>query len=239
MSSFFEKLKKGMGIEAPSTDEPEEQAVEEKPKKTKKAATAKAAEPKRKKSSRPAEVEPEELKEPAEEETEETEDEIETPKELKIEAKAIEPELEEEVEIAKPVAKEPIAKNPRPLVKEASKTKEWQEVFDEPTGQLGIDVYQTATNLVIQSAIAGVRTENLEISLERDVVTIKGIREKPFQEDGDYFTQECYWGPFSRQVIMPVEVDPDRAEATMKEGILTIRIPKILREKKRTIKVRI
>jgi len=84
-----------------------------------------------------------------------------------------------------------------------------------------------------------VKPEFLDISMERDVVTIKGTREKPFEEEGDYFAQECYWGSFSREVILPAEVDPDRAEATMKEGILTIRIPKILREKKRKIKVKV
>ncbi|GAH21149.1 unnamed protein product, partial [marine sediment metagenome] len=55
---------------------------------------------------------------------------------------------------------------------------------------------------------------------------------------GNYFAQECYWGPFSREVILPVEVDPSRVEAAMKEGILTIRIPKILREKKRKISIK-
>ena len=114
-----------------------------------------------------------------------------------------------------------------------------KEKWFETEGELAIDVYQTESHLVIQSAIAGVKPEDLDISMERDIITIKGIRQKPFEESGDYFTQECYWGPFSREVILPVEVDPDRAEATMKDGILTIRIPKILREKKRRIKVRI
>lgn len=238
MSSFFEKLKKGMGIETPESEESEKPGAKDKSKKNKKLTMPKVV---KKKAAKPAEIKIEEAEEkPTEEIAEPEEEEIEAPRELKIEAKEIEPEPEEEIEIAKPVIKETIVKQPsRPAAKENAKPKEWQEVFGEPAGQLGIDVYQTATNLVIQSAIAGVRAENLEISLERDVVTIKGIREKPFQEDGDYFTQECYWGPFSRQIIMPVEVDPDRAEATMKEGILMIRIPKILREKKRTIRVKI
>lgn len=143
-------------------------------------------------------------------------------------------ELKIEVEPAEPV-KEEVSEEKKAEGKKAGESSAW----DKPTGQLGIDVYQTETHLVIQSAIAGVRPDNLEISIERDVITVKGGREKPFEEQGDYFTQECYWGPFSRQVIMPVEVDPNRAEASMKEGILTIRIPKILREKKRTIKVKI
>ncbi len=105
-------------------------------------------------------------------------------------------------------------------------------------GQLAIDVYQTENDLVIQSAIAGVKSDILDISMEKDVINIKGSRQRPFEENGDYFSQECFWGPFSREIILPADVDPNRAEATMKDGILTIRIPKILREKKRRIVVR-
>ncbi|MFH0788742.1 MAG: Hsp20/alpha crystallin family protein [Pseudomonadota bacterium] len=182
------------------------------------------------------------IEKPAEEESEE---EPAPPRELKIEVRQEEPE--EEIEIAKPASKDPdpveiveqktVKKVEKSPAKETPNKEQWE--FDEPTGQLAIDVYQTESDLVIQSAIAGVRADNLEISMERDVITIRGTREKPFKEEGDYFTQECYWGTFARQIIMPVEVDPDSAEASMKEGILTIRIPKILREKKRTIKVRI
>lgn len=107
-----------------------------------------------------------------------------------------------------------------------------------PEGELTVDIYQTENDLVVQSAVAGVKPENLDISIERDILTIKGSRENPFEGGGDYFTQECYWGPFSREIILPVEVDPNRTEAIMEEGILTIRIPKILREKKRKITVK-
>ena len=157
----------------------------------------------------------------------------------KIEAKkrVIEPKVEE------PEIKEEKIEVSREEVPEKEEKKEEVEIkkekWFEPEGELAIDVYQTETDLVIQSAIAGVKPEFLDISMERDVITIKGSREKPFEEEGDYFTQECYWGSFSREVILPVEVDPDKAEATMKEGILTIRIPKILREKKRRIKVKV
>ena len=106
-------------------------------------------------------------------------------------------------------------------------------------GQLAIDVYQTNSELVIQSTIAGVKPEDLDISIEADTVLIKGNRQEPTESgEKNYFYQECYWGPFSRQIIMPEETDPSRAEATMKEGVLTIRIPKIERKKKRKIAVK-
>ena len=114
-----------------------------------------------------------------------------------------------------------------------------EEWFEEPAGQLAVDVFQTEKDLIIQTAIAGIKPGNLEITIEKDVISIKGIREKPSAESGDYFTQECYWGPFAREVIAPVEIDPDRVEAAMREGVLTIKMPKLLREKKRTIAVKI
>jgi len=174
MTSFFEKLKRGMGVE---------QLFEEKPFKKEK---------------------------------------VPKPQKLEVQVKPLE-------------VKEP-EKKPGLSEKKADADKE--KLF-EVEGQLAIDVYQTKTDLVIQSAIAGVKPENLDISMEKDVVTIKGSREKPFEEEeGDYFLQECYWGVFSREIILPVEVDPNRATAEMKEGILTIRIPKIEREKKRKIVVK-
>jgi HSP20 family protein len=83
-----------------------------------------------------------------------------------------------------------------------------------------------------------VKAENLEIEIEGDILTIRGIRERPFEEKGEYFTQECFWGPFSRKVILPVEVDVDKAEAQIKNGVLTIRIKKVQKERKKKILVK-
>lgn len=152
-------------------------------------------------------------------------------KALKVKARPTEVKVEkvkaEEIETPK-IKEEILQKNPEKI---EVKKEEWLE----PEGELAIDVYQTENYLVIQSAIAGVKPENLDLTLEGDRVTIRGSREKPTTEEGDYFTQECYWGPFSREVILPVEIDPNRAEAEMKEGILIVKIPKIQREKKRKI----
>ena len=106
-------------------------------------------------------------------------------------------------------------------------------------GQLTVDVYQTDGEIVIQSAIAGIKPEDLDISVENDVVAIRGKREKQVEEKGqNYFYQECYWGRFSREIILPAEVDNSKAKATMKNGILTIKIPKIEGEKKKKIEVK-
>ena len=102
------------------------------------------------------------------------------------------------------------------------------EEGDEEEGQLTIDVYQTPTHIVIKSTIAGVKPDDIDIDINQDMVTIKGTRkqEESIKEE-DYFYQECYWGAFSRSVILPQDISPDGAEASMKNGILIIRLPKI------------
>ncbi len=115
------------------------------------------------------------------------------------------------------------------------KEKKWFE----SEGQLTVDVYQTDKEIVIQSAIAGIEPDDLDIIIENDMVAIRGNRKKLFEEKKrNYFYQECYWGQFSREIILPEEVDNSRAQATIKKGILTIRIPKIESKKKRKINVR-
>ncbi len=155
--------------------------------------------------------------------------------------------IEDEVETEKPTRKrerkiERIAPTEEEEKKPISaKATEGKKEWFEPEGQLAIDVFQTDGEIFIQSAIAGVSVENLDIVIENDVVMIKGNRERPVDEASlpkDYFYQECYWGSFSRQVILPAEVDGSRTEASMKEGILTIKIPKIDKEKKRKILVK-
>jgi len=109
----------------------------------------------------------------------------------------------------------------------------------EPEGELAVDVYQTDNEIVIQSTIAGVKPEDLDISIENDTVTISGERKNIVEDSGkNYFYQECFWGAFSREIILPEEIDGERAEATMKDGVFTLRIPKIERQKIKKVKVR-
>jgi len=106
-------------------------------------------------------------------------------------------------------------------------------------GQLTIDVFQTDTDIVIKSTIAGVKPEDLDIQINNDMVTIRGERRKEDEiRDEDYYYQECYWGSFSRSIILPVDVQANKAEAIMKNGILTLRLPKAETAKARKIQVR-
>lgn len=116
---------------------------------------------------------------------------------------------------------------------------EGEDWLEEYEGQLAIDAYQTQDNVVIKAPIAGVSPEDLEISITDEVVTVKGERkdEQLVDKDG-YFCQECYWGAFSRSYILPVAVDANKADASLKNGILTIIIPKQEKTKTRILKVK-
>lgn len=217
MSSFFEKLKKGMGVQ-----EPIEEVLDEKPVKEKKQKQPRKPKVKKEK---PEEGTIEEM----------------------VKEKPEEPKKIPEKKIKKIEAREEIKERPiEEQLMEEEKPKEKEEPVREPVrdrwlgeeGQLAIDVFQTEKELIIQAAIAGIKSEDLDISIEKDVISLKGVRPNTFLEKGDYFIQECFWGPFSREIILPVEIDPNSAQASMSEGIITIRLPKIVREKKRKITVK-
>ena len=105
-------------------------------------------------------------------------------------------------------------------------------------GSLAIDVYQTPDEIIIKSAVAGVRPEDIDVSIVGDMVTIKGSREFRGQvREDDYLIQECFWGGFGRSVVLPVDVDAENINAELKNGILTVRLPKIDKKTAKKIKV--
>lgn len=113
------------------------------------------------------------------------------------------------------------------------------EIFDGPEGQLAIDVYSTPTHFIIESAIAGVKADDIDISITADSVSIKGKRQKEIKEETkDYLFQECFWGRFVRSIDLPEEIDADKSHAFFKNGILKIVLPRINRQKSKKIKVK-
>jgi len=105
--------------------------------------------------------------------------------------------------------------------------------------ELAVDVYQTPTEIIVQTMVAGVKPDDLELSIGRDLITIRGKREESKAvEEENYFIKELFWGNFSRTISLPQEVEPGEAEATEKHGLLTIRLEKIDREKKAHLKVK-
>ncbi len=161
--------------------------------------------------------------------------EPEEEQELEGEELAADDEAVEEQEM---VIEEEVPEAPRQPAKEAggNGSEEWLNDFE---GQLNIDMYQTKDNVIIKSTIAGVRPEDIDITVANDMVTIKGSRRK--EENiaaDDYFYQECYWGNFSRSVIIPVDIDSENIEADLKDGILTVIIPKAAKAKTKKVRVK-
>jgi HSP20 family protein len=119
------------------------------------------------------------------------------------------------------------------------KDSNWVEEEEDEEAELSIDVYQTPTDIIVQTMVAGVKPEDLEISISRDTATIRGEREESRTIDEDnYFTKELYWGKFSRTISLPAEVEPEEVEATERHGLLTVKIKKVDKEKKSNIKVK-
>lgn len=106
-------------------------------------------------------------------------------------------------------------------------------------GQLAVDIYQTDKEIVIMAPIAGVKSDDIDISITNEVLTIKGTRniEKEIEEE-NYFTKECFWGNFSRAIILPESAELGKINASFDNGILEIRIPRTEREKTKVIRIK-
>lgn len=158
--------------------------------------------------------------------------------EMEVEELVSEPYDEEEAEeevtaVYEDVEPQEVAVTP------ATRSQKEEEWLSDYEGQLNIDMYQTKDNVIIKSTIAGVRPEDIDITVANDMVSVKGARRKEEHvATDDYFYQECYWGNFSRSVIVPVDIDSESIEADLKDGILTIIIPKAAKAKTKKVKVR-
>jgi len=159
---------------------------------------------------------------------------VSQPQTAVIEAEELAPDDAEEEVMAVEEEEEAVAEVPAAKPKEGNE--DWLADYE---GQLNIDMYQTKDNVIIKSTIAGVKPEDIDITVANDMVTIKGARRKEENiAQEDYFYQECYWGNFSRSVIIPVDIDSESIEADLKDGILTVVIPKAAKAKTKKVKVK-
>ncbi len=116
--------------------------------------------------------------------------------------------------------------------------KDWHVKHQE--GQLAVDVLETQTDIVVISTMAGADTSTIEVYVHSDdLLTIKGERSAPeiLMPVTEVTHQECFWGNFSRTVVLPVHVYGDQAQAQYKNGILILTIPKKI--KKLTVPIEI
>lgn len=109
----------------------------------------------------------------------------------------------------------------------------------EEEGQLTVDVFQTPDEIILKTMVAGVRPEDLDINITRDMVTIRGKREEVAEiHEHDYFHRELYWGSFARTVMLPEEIEVEEAEAIERHGLLTIKLPKVDKSKQNKLRVK-
>ncbi len=133
---------------------------------------------------------------------------------------------------------EPMIQRVAPRVKQHEE-KQPALIEEEEEGELSVDVYQTPSEIIIEAMVAGVKPEDLHLSITRDMVTIKGRRDANTQVgEDDYFYKELYWGPFSRSILLPHEIEIEEAEAVEKHGLLIIRMPKIDKARQTKLKVK-
>ena len=125
---------------------------------------------------------------------------------------------------------------PRRNISPASSTWAEEQAGD---GELSVDVYQTSDNIIVRTMIPGVRKEDMDISISRDSITIRGTRkEDRVISDQDYIVQELYWGSFSRTVRLPHEVDIEHAEANETQGVLTVTLPRVDKDRQAKLKIK-
>ena len=136
--------------------------------------------------------------------------------------------------MAKKTKTKPIKKEEIDTVQVATEDK---NIFDSE-GELVVDVFETDADFVVMSAIAGVQIKDLDISVEKDMVVIKGQRINPYDNpEKKYVYQECYFGPFSRKIVLPENIDTKAAQAQMEKGMLIIKIPKTTEQDKEEVKI--
>ena len=124
-------------------------------------------------------------------------------------------------------------------------SKKKEDAFSDwaPTGEgrLAIDVYDMDQEILVLAPMAGVDPETVDVHIHEDLLSIRGTRQKPALTDtasGQYHA-ECYWGPFSRSIVLPADVVSGGAVAEYTHGLLSIRIPKAMESKGRTIPIEI
>ena len=158
----------------------------------------------------------------------------------KVEASYREEEADAEAQLVRAKTQEAPVAQLEPSILSSDKDDDFLSDFEDAEGHLTIDVYQNAESIVIESTIAGISADDIDIAITPESVSIKGKRERKEKiKKGEFLHQECFWGKFSRSIILPQEIDPDKAKASLKEGVLKIILPKAHRDRTKIVKVRL
>jgi len=120
--------------------------------------------------------------------------------------------------------------------KDVKNTNPWPSSEEE--GELAVDLCENKDELILQAVIGGVEISELDISITNDMITVRGERKREGKDKIEkVYYNECFWGPFSRSLILPQEINADKAKATIKNGLLTIHLPKLMKTKRKTLKI--
>lgn len=121
----------------------------------------------------------------------------------------------------------------------------FDDAFTRPIGMGGgaglpsVDLYQTNDEIVLKAALPGLKTDDVQISVTADVLTLRGeFKQENVQKDATYHIREQRYGSFERSVMLPTDVQTDRARADFENGILTITLPKAEAVKPKTINIK-
>ena len=135
------------------------------------------------------------------------------------------------------LSEEEVASDPAATSAGADDAANWDEE-EVVAGQLAVDVYETKEKLVVKGRVAGVNKSELDVSIADNTLTIKGTLNAG-EENGveNYFLQECYWGEFSRSLVLPVPVKEEEIEAVLKDGVLTISFSKLKQDTVKKIEI--
>ena len=106
-------------------------------------------------------------------------------------------------------------------------------------GKLSVDVMDAGEEIVVLAPMAGARQDAIEVFVHNDIITIRGQRALPVpaSQVKEVIHTECYWGAFSRTVVLPAEVKAEQSRAEYKNGVLTVRIPKRVTSAKIPVKI--
>lgn len=113
------------------------------------------------------------------------------------------------------------------------------ETNTEKKGDLAIDAFSSGSFVVVRALVSGTRLEDIDVAVTQDTITIKGRREAPDDSLSDrFYYQELYWGPFQRKIILPTGVDIDKVDATIHNGVLTVKILKLDKMKEEKVEIK-
>lgn len=120
--------------------------------------------------------------------------------------------------------------------KDVKRVNPWPSSEEE--GELAVDLYESKDELILQAVIGGVVISDLDISITNDMITVRGERQRGYKDEIEkIYYNDCFWGPFSRSLVLPHEINADKAKATIKNGMLTIHLPKLVKTKRKTLKI--